>query len=124
MNCDLARRLLPFARPGSADLDPADRAALGHHLDACPACAAAGAVDRAFDAGLARAVQAVPVPDGLGGRLHAGVLAARRAFWRRTVPRALLVACPLAVALAGWMAWRRPVLDPSQLAHQTYEQSG
>ena len=46
MDCNLARRLLPYDRPGGSDLDAADRAALGHHLESCPGCAAAGRAEQ------------------------------------------------------------------------------
>ncbi len=124
MDCDLARRLLPFARPGGADLDPADRAALDRHLASCPGCAAAGAADRAFDAGLARAMRAIPVPAGLGLRLHARLAAARMAFYRRLVAYVLIAICALIAGCFAWAVCSRPVLDPSQLAQQTYELSG
>jgi hypothetical protein len=60
----------------------------------------------------------------LGGRLHARLLAARRLFWYRFASRAVVLVLAVLIACGGWAAWRRPVLDPTQLAHQTYEQSG
>jgi hypothetical protein len=124
MDCNLARRLLPFARPGGADLDASDRAALGHHLETCPACAAAAVADRAFDGSLARAMRAVPVPDGLSIRLSNRLVAARMAIYRQLVIRVLLAACFVVAAGVGWSVWRRPVLDAGQLAQQTYDFSG
>jgi hypothetical protein len=123
MDCDLARRLLPFSR-GGADLDAADRAALGHHLAACPACAAAGAADRAFDAELGAAMRAVPVPDGLPVRLHNRLLAARWAYFSRVLVQALLAAAILVLASYEWLAWSRPVLDPQAVAQRAYQMSG
>jgi hypothetical protein len=122
MDCNLARRLLPYSHPG--DLDAPDRAALAHHLDACPACAAAGAADRAFDASLARAMRTVPIPDGLPVRLHGRLLAARMAFYRLVAVLGLLVAGVAFAAWFGWSAWRRPAFDPWSLARQTYEMGG
>ena len=80
MDCDLVRRLLPFARPGGTDLDAADRAALDRHLGTCGGCAAAVAAEASFDAGLTWAMHAVPIPDGFPARLHTRLLAARAAF--------------------------------------------
>ena len=126
MDCNLARRLLPFSRPGGADLDAADRAALGHHVDTCPACAAAGTADRAFDAGLAAAMRAVPVPDGLPARLNTRLLAARMAFYRGSARsavapgrrRSLVLACSVGRPGAGRRSTR------SAVAQQTYELIG
>ncbi len=124
MDCNLARQLLPFSRSGGADLDPADRAALGHHLAECPACAAAGNVGRAFDAGVARAMRAVPIPDGFSARLNTLLLAARVAFYRRLALRLLLVACAGLAVWVGWSTWQRPTFDAVQLAQQTYDLNG
>jgi hypothetical protein len=124
MDCDLARRILPFSRSGGVDLDPGDRAALSRHLAACPACAAAGAADRAFDAGLAAAMRAVSVPDGLPVRLHNRMLAARWAYFSRVFVQALLAITILILACYEWLAWSRPVLDPQAVAQQAYQMSG
>jgi hypothetical protein len=124
MDCDLARRLLPFDRPGATDLEPSDRAALGRHVDTCPACAALAANDRAFDAGIARAMQSVPLPDSLHARLNTKLVAARMAFYRRVALRGLLGICLLLLCVSVWSKWRRPMLEPSAVATQAYEQSG
>src|SRR4051812_16455327 len=83
VDCDLARQLLAFARPGAAELDAADAAALERHLADCPACGPAARGEHAFDASLAAAMRAVPLPAGGRGRLLTGLLAARAAWWRR-----------------------------------------
>jgi hypothetical protein len=124
MDCDLARRLLPFARPGVADLDAADQIALGRHLESCPACAAAAAAEGAFDAALARAMREVPIPDTSSSRLTARLAAARRSFYRRLYLALGSILIILFAGWWGWSAWQRPVLDPLQLAQQTYEISG
>jgi hypothetical protein len=124
MDCDLARRLLPFDRPGAADLEPADRAALNRHVDTCPACAAVAANDHAFDAGLTRAMFAVAVPDTLHSRLTTKLAAARMAIYRRMAIRGLLGVCALLLCVSIWSNWRRPMLDPAALATQAYQQSG
>jgi hypothetical protein len=124
MDCDLARRLVPFARPGDADLDAADRAALDRHLAECAACGGVAAADRAFDAGLARAMAAVPVPDAFQARLTTRLTAARMAFYRGVAVRGLIAALAVILVLGGWSMWRRPVLDPAGVATQAYELSG
>jgi hypothetical protein len=124
MDCNLARQLLPYSRLGGADLDAADRAALGRHVDTCPACAALGTADRAFDAGLARAMRAVPVPDGFPSRLTAGLAAARMTFYRRLGVRLLLLGCAVVAGWLAWSEWRRPTFDAVQLAQQTYDLNG
>jgi hypothetical protein len=124
MDCNLARQLVPFARPGSADLEAGDRADLDQHLAGCPTCASSAAGELAFDAGLARAMRAVPVPDALHARLNTQLLAARMAFYRRLAVRGLLAACLVVVAWIGLTAWRRPVLDPTAVAMHAYELTG
>jgi hypothetical protein len=124
MDCELARRLLPFARPGGPDLEAADRAALDRHVAGCSACAASAAADGAFDAGLARAMRAVPVPDALLARLNTRLTAARWVVYRRLAARLLLLLCAFGIAATLWTAWRRPTLDPTAVAMQAYELSG
>ena len=124
MDCNFARQILPFSRSGGADLDPADRAALGRHLATCPACAAIGNHDRALDASLARAMRAVPIPDGLAARLNVRLVAARMAFYRRVGLRLLVVAGVLIGGWIGWSKWQRPTFDAVQLAQQTYDLNG
>jgi hypothetical protein len=124
MDCNLARQLLPYSRSGGADLDPSDRAALGRHLDACPTCAAAGNLDRAYDAVLARAMRAVPVPDSFSARLNTRLVAARMAFYRRVGLRVFLLVAVAAAGWTGWSNWRRPTFDAVQLAQQTYDLNG
>jgi hypothetical protein len=124
MDCNLARRLLPYDRPGGSDLEAADRAALGHHLESCPGCAAAGRAERAFDTALARSMRAVPVPDGFAVRLNSRLLAARFAFFRRIFLLGFLVIAILGGSLLAWSAWRKPELNAALLAQQTYELNG
>jgi hypothetical protein len=124
MDCNLARRLLPFARPGGMDLDAGERSALARHLESCPTCSSAAAADRAFDGSLGVAMRAVQIPGGLAGRLNTNLLAARTAFYRRFAFRILLAAAIVIGGFVGWSTWRRPVLDASQLAQQTYDFSG
>src|SRR5262245_30471506 len=124
MDCDLARRLMPFARPGAAELDSADVAALNRHLAECSACSAAATADHAFDAAMARAIRSVSIPDHFPARLHTRLLAARMAVYRRWAIYGMIVVCLIIAGWAGWTTWRRPTLDPANLANQAYEWSG
>jgi hypothetical protein len=92
MECRDAQFYLRFRRPGSDDLDPADAAALGRHLAACPPCAADARFVTAFDAAVASAMRAVPVPTGLRTRLIAATSAQRGATLRRRAYRGLALA--------------------------------
>jgi hypothetical protein len=124
MDCDLAHQLLPFARPGTTDLDAASAAALDRHLAECPSCSDHARAKRAVDAQLARAMRAVSVPADFRKRLDARLLAARRYWWRKVL---LLAGAAGAVLLAGFFGyryWGRPSLDPTALAQAAYEQSG
>src|SRR5437588_2635961 len=124
MDCNLARRLLPFSRRGALDLDAADMAALDRHLKGCPSCAAAGSADHSFDALIARAMRDVGVPAGLPARVGAALRTARVAYYRRLAVRGLAVGCLVCAAVWAVSLWRRPVLDAAQLAQQTYQLNG
>lgn len=124
MDCDLARRLIPFNRAHASELDSDEVEALNRHLAECSNCSTAARIDRDFDSSLARAMQALPIPDHFPARLHTRLLAARMAIYRRWAMRGLLVLCLGVAGWAGWSTWRRPVLDPTGLANQAYEWSG
>jgi Putative zinc-finger len=124
MDCNLARQLIPFSHAGGADLDPAERAELSRHLAGCPACAALGASNCAFDSQLGLAMRTVPIPDGFSARLQTRLIAARLAYFRRAAIKLLIVMLALGLAYSAWSAWRRPTFEPGQLAQQTYEFNG
>ena len=71
MDCKTARQWLEFHRPRGGELTAEDVAALEGHLAVCADCDAAVRAERAADAALARAMQAVPIPAGLQDRLLA-----------------------------------------------------
>jgi hypothetical protein len=96
MDCDHARLWLAFARP--AEMEAAELARLDAHIATCPDCGALAHAERGADDAFARAMQAVPVPDGLGAKLAARLVSAR-ATWRR---HALLRAS--AACVAGFLA--------------------
>ena len=114
MDCDRARQLLPFDRPGAPELDAGDRAALHGHLADCPECAPAHRAALREDERLARAMRAVAVPAAVRPRLEARLLAARRAWWRQVG----------VAAAVGWTLFGRPAFDPYALAQAAYEQNG
>lgn len=104
MDCDTARTLLLFYRPGRpADLAAEDVAALEGHLASCPACSAALRHRQAADMAIGRAVRAVPVPGGLRAALVERATADLARAWRRTwLTR---TAAAAAVVVAGLVAW-------------------
>jgi hypothetical protein len=110
MECDLARQLLAATR-SPADLDSADRARLKRHVADCPDCGPPARAAAREDEQFARAMTAVPLPDGLRRRLSTRLAAARSAWWRQTLvaASAACMAALLVTSLARWAT--RPVLD-------------
>jgi hypothetical protein len=124
VDCELARQLLDYARPGANELDAADASALEQHLADCPLCGDRARAERSFGATIAGAMRAIPVPKDLRERLTTRLLAARRAWWRRAwlcVGSAFFAL--LAAGVGGWYS-SRLVIDPSAVAQAAYEQSG
>lgn len=125
MDCSTARALLPYRRtPSELDADAADD--LARHLAGCPACAAEAESDRAFDAGVAKAMLAVPVPADLKSRVLATVAREQGIVWRRRVLRYAggAVAAALTLAIFFGAFNRTPKLDPGQFAVATDAQIG
>jgi hypothetical protein len=125
MDCNHARRLLDFARPGVSELDAADLIALETHLAECSACATAYRAERRSDERLAAAMQAVPISGTGSSRLMAKLAAARRAWWHTRVlsVAALLLGLTLAADIA-FSTFGRPTLDPVTITQAAYEQTG
>src|SRR5947208_9129496 len=98
MDCERTRPLLPFARPGSHELDAATIAGIERHLADCPDCSARFAAERRLDDQFARAFQAVRPPDGMRQRLGQRLVSARRAWWRVRVVQAAALTGALALA--------------------------
>jgi hypothetical protein len=125
MDCNHARRLLDFARPGVSELDAADLIALETHLAECSECATTYRDARRGDERLAAAMQAVPMSRDGPLRLMAKLAAARRAWWRTRVlfAAALLLGLTVASTLA-FNTFGRPTLDPVSITQVAYEQTG
>jgi hypothetical protein len=121
MNCETARILLLFYRPGrTSDLAAEDVAALEGHLAGCPTCAALVARQAVADMAIGGAFRQISVPGGLKERLQTNAAAEAGRFWRRTwAARTAAAAAVLLVGLLGWgwyVAATRPELDTLQLA--------
>jgi hypothetical protein len=119
MDCNLSRLLLTLGR---ADRGADDQAALDGHLSGCAACAAFAQRSVGFDAAVASAMAAVPVPPTLREKLLTGAYARRGEAWRRTTYRYAALAAGVLVAVAltlGGMHRYRPVLDPVALKAET-----
>ena len=105
MDCKNARLLLEFARPGGAELDGADAAALNQHLAECPDCAAQAHEEQRADEHLARAMRDVPIPAGLSDRLLKRLTIERDAWYRRWIVRCVAAAAVLAGLCVGYLTW-------------------
>lgn len=119
MDCQTARHLLDLGR----DCGPDDRAALDAHLDGCGGCQGFAAGQAGFDAAVALAMRAVPVPAGAAERAARLAVALRAGVVRRQWFRgAGVVAAALAVGLVGYGVFlgTRPVVDTVGLA-QTFD---
>ena len=110
MDCNHARFLLNFVRPGRADLDAADHAALQAHLQNCSECGSLAQSEYEADHAVARAIAAVDVPAGLRDRLMQSLARndpgriRRRWLTGLATAAALLIACTVA-----WFTWLRPL---------------
>src|SRR4051812_10413886 len=109
MNCDVARQLFDFARPGATELDAAEIAALETHLADCPACAALARGEHRRDEAVARRMQDLSPLPGARDRLTQRLVAARTAWWRGFALRGMIGAAVLAT---GYVAFPAPRLDP------------
>lgn len=128
MDCKSARLLLDMSGGHPAELDAAEAAALQQHLQQCPLCEQIADNERRADAALRRAMQDIPIPEGLPVRLLAKLDAQRDAFYRRLLVRAAaLAAAVLLVVGLGWYAtapWRRTTLDLEQLHELAHRRNG
>lgn len=119
MDCDLARILQLFPRPG--DLTAADAAALAAHLESCPACSARVAEAGRFDRAVTLAMPALAVP--AGGRAGAVARVARlhQSAVRRRLAAGVGVAAGVLLAVGvglGVAGQARPAADTLAYAYE------
>src|SRR4051812_31223343 len=69
MNCDMARQMLVFARPGISELDAADIASLEQHLADCAECMACNRAERAWDDRMSLVMRSVVAPSDVQNQL-------------------------------------------------------
>jgi hypothetical protein len=124
MDCNLARQLQAFARPGVCDLDAADVTDLERHLSSCPDCGPWARIECAFDVAVANAMQDVPVPNDLRARLSIRLLASRRAWWRLTLLRLLITIVTVMLAMSVGLYVGRPTINVQAVIQKAYEMTG
>src|SRR5262245_12515757 len=100
VDCELARQLLIFARPGSTELDAGEVAALEAHLADCADCRVRNRNERDWDDRVARAMGVVTIPNDGRTRLDER-LGQERRDWHRRLCTALVI-CGLVVSGAWW----------------------
>lgn len=109
MYCHDARVLLWFGhKPGELSAD--DAADLDRHLQECSPCRSHANSERRMDAAIARAMQAVPIPDGAQQRLVAELR--RRAQTRRRwlgAAAAMAAAILVGVVFGGYWWLNQPI---------------
>jgi hypothetical protein len=125
MDCNEARRLLEFARPGVAELDGPDLAALESHLASCAECSTQSRSEHRRDERISQMLSAVDTPTDGPSRLLARLAAARRVWWRNRILAIATIGVGLTLATTlGYQSFGRPNLDPFAVAQTAYEQAG
>jgi hypothetical protein len=122
MDCNTARLLLAFDRPGTADLGTEGKAVLETHLQGCVRCRRYFQMERRADDALGTAVRNVPVPVALAETIKARLGAERKSWYRGFALRRgrdlAIAATLLAAILVGsryWAYWKRPALDIEEM---------
>lgn len=118
MDCRDAEFYLRLRSPGADEFEPEVTAALTRHLAGCPACAALGRWAGDFDAAVATAMRAVPIPAGLRDRLFTATAVRRGAYLRRRTLRLTAAAATVLVAAGlalGVYSASRPQPDTDDL---------
>jgi hypothetical protein len=115
MDCRTARQLWDFARPIHPELERGELQELETHLDECPECGPLIRAERRVDQHLGKAMQAVPVPKGLHGRISAR-LARERWGWNqrgRRIAAVLGAAAAIFLVVGTVFLWpRKPIYLP------------
>src|SRR5262245_45448763 len=120
MDCKTARMMLAPGVP-RGELDAGETLALKGHLADCPDCAAAFRDDQQWDAELARAMRAVPVPAGPRADLLSHLDAAHRRRVRRKLAEVGSLAAALLIAtfaVAAWVRGPKPTIDPQEMVYR------
>src|SRR5262249_12812227 len=99
MECRDAQFYLRLRRQTAGGLGREVTVDLDRHLAGCPRCAADARLVARFDAAVATAMQAVPIPAGLRDRLVAKLSAQRGAALRRKAYRYVGVAAALLLSV-------------------------
>lgn len=125
MDCKTARQFLDFARPRRPELDAAELEELEAHLAECPDCGPLAQAERQMDNRLAQAMQTVPVPADLRGRVlkrlqsERTLQAQKKRRWI-SVPAAAAVLL-IAVGL-GWKLLQKPAhIDGPAAAQEAFD---
>jgi len=116
-----ARLLIYFTRPGTADSDKDELAALENHIARCSECEALANAERGVEKRIADAMKNVPVPSELRARIVEHMAIQRRLRWRAVLkhhPKIAVAAAAaiLVVSFVGLYTALRPlpVLDLGQ----------
>jgi hypothetical protein len=128
MDCQNARLLLPFVRPGGRDLGADDAAAVQAHLAGCSACQAFTGAEQRFDAVIGRAMLQVEPPVELHHRIRQRLAQERRRWWRKRVGYLAGAAAVLAAVAVGAVMLtdeaRKESVDLSSFSQQLGDRLG
>jgi hypothetical protein len=105
MDCRTARLLLELTGSRPSEIESSELESLEEHLGDCTSCRSYADLERAMDDHIARAVQSVPVPEGLRERLLDGLSAERRRGFRQKLfvyAGTLSIAASLVVVTLLW----------------------
>ncbi len=106
MDCKSARMLADLRGPHGTEIDADDESALQEHLTQCPTCAAWVQRMSQFDAQVAKAMVAIPVPIGLKARILEDLAHERASWYRRRFWQATAAAAGILVVVALSMTWQ------------------
>ncbi|MCE9531959.1 MAG: DUF3379 family protein [Planctomycetes bacterium] len=121
MDCRTARLLSELRGKRVSELPRDDAASLDQHLKSCFDCQRLVLLEQQYDAPIAKAMKAVPVPANLKARIF-DRLATQRGAWQRKrfFYAAAAAACVIfAVGILTWKPANRARLDLNELVHQS-----
>jgi hypothetical protein len=119
MDCNHARLLLHFVRPGSTELEALDLESLRHHLADCPDCGAGARAEQRFDEAVGRAMHSLAVPQGLRERVLERLAKEAPGRHRRRLLTGLAAAVLLLAAGVTWLiaSHKLEVQMPEQMVY-------